>query len=180
GEVVEKSCSECRGDGRVRGESTITVKVPAGVTTGNYIPLRGAGNYGSRGGPPGDVIVFIEEKEHPYFVRHEDDLIYDLAVSFPQAALGSEAEVPTLDGKVNLKIPGGTQSGKLFRLRGKGITHLHSYGKGDQIVRILVWTPTSLSSEEKRMLKELSEKTGIKPPKGDKDFIERLKSTLGF
>jgi len=180
GEVIEKACSECGGDGRVRDDSTITVKVPAGVTTGNYISLRGAGNYGKRGGPPGDVLVFIEEQEHPYFTRDEDDLIYELAISFPQAALGSEAEIPTLDGRVNLKIPSGTQSGKLFRMRGKGIPHLHSYGKGDQIVRVLVWTPTSLSAEEKRLLKELSEKSGIKPPKGDKDFFERLKNKLGF
>jgi molecular chaperone DnaJ len=180
GEVIEKACSVCGGDGRVRGESTITVKVPAGVTTGNYIPMRGAGNYGKRGGPAGDVLVFIEELEHPDFTRHDDDLLYELAIGFPQAALGDEAEVPTLDGRVKLKIPAGTQSGRLFRLRGKGIPHLHSYGKGDQIVRVLVWTPTSLSSEEKRILKDLAEKSGIKPPKGDKDFIERLKNTLGF
>jgi len=180
GEVIEKACSECGGDGRVKGDSTISVKVPAGVTTGNYISMRGAGNYGKRGGPPGDVLVFIEEQEHPYFIRNEDDLIYELAISFPQAALGSEAEVPTLDGKVNLKIPSGTQSGKLFRMRGKGIPRLHSYGRGDQIVRVLVWTPTSLSSEEKRLLKELSEKSGIKPPKGDKEFFERLKNKFGF
>jgi len=181
GEVIEKACPVCGGEGRVRGESTITVKVPAGVTTGNYIPLRGASNYGKRGGPAGDVLVFIEEEEeHPYFTRHEDDLIYELAISFPQATLGTEVEVPTLEGKVNLKIPAGTQSGKLFRLRGKGIPHLHSYGKGDQIVRVLVWIPSSLSSEEKRLLKDLSEKSGIKPPKADKDFFERLRNTQGF
>src|SRR3990170_1599947 len=176
----KRTCPICGGEGRVRGESTINVKVPAGVNTGNYIPLRGAGNYGKRGGPAGDVLVFIEEEEHPYFIRHEDDLIYELAVSFPQVALGTEVEVPTLEGKVNLKIPAGTQSGKLFRLRGKGIPHLHSYGKGDQIVRVLVWIPSSLSSEEKRLLKELAEKSGIKPPKGDKDFFERQRNTLGF
>jgi molecular chaperone DnaJ len=180
GEVIEKACSVCGGEGRVKGESTINVKVPAGVVTGNYIPLRGAGNYGKRGGPAGDVLVFIEEQEHSQFIRHEDDLIYEVAISFPQAAMGTEVEIPTLDGRVNLKIPSGTQSGKLFRLRGKGIPHLHSYGRGDQIVRVLVWVPNSLSSEEKRLLKELSEKSGIKPPKGDKDFFARLRNTLGF
>ncbi len=180
GEVIEKACSTCGGDGRVKGESTINVKVPAGVVTGNYIPLRGAGNYGKRGGPAGDVLVFIEEQEHSQFIRHEDDLIYEVAISFPQAALGTEVEIPTLDGRVNLKIPSGTQSGKPFRLRGKGIPHLHSYGRGDQIVRVLVWVPNSLSSEEKRLLKELAEKSGIKPPKGDKDFFARLRNTLGF
>jgi molecular chaperone DnaJ len=180
GEIIEKACSACGGEGRVKGESTINVKVPAGVVTGNYIPLRGAGNYGKRGGPAGDVLVFIEEQEHSQFTRHEDDLIYEVAISFPQATLGTEVEIPTLDGRVNLKIPSGTQSGKLFRLRGKGIPHLHSYGRGDQIVRVLVWVPNSLSSEEKRLLKELAEKSGIKPPKGDKDFFARLRNTLGF
>jgi molecular chaperone DnaJ len=180
GEIIEKACSACGGEGRVKGESTINVKVPAGVVTGNYIPLRGAGNYGKRDGPAGDVLVFIEEQEHSQFTRHEDDLIYEVAISFPQATLGTEVEIPTLDGRVNLKIPSGTQSGKLFRLRGKGIPHLHSYGRGDQIVRVLVWVPNSLSSEEKRLLKELAEKSGIKPPKGDKDFFARLRNTLGF
>lgn len=119
GMVIDKPCPVCRGEGRVEGVSNISVKIPPGVTTGNYIPIRGAGNAGPRGGPSGDVIVLIEEEEHPVFIRHGDDIVHEMLISFTQAALGDEITVPTLDGNVNLKIPSGTQPGKIFRLREK-------------------------------------------------------------
>lgn len=180
GAVVDRICPECGGQGRVKGISTINVGVPPGVTTGNYIPLRGAGNAGPRGGPPGDVIVFIEEEEHPIFRRHEDDILCEIPISFTQAALGDEIVVPTMDGDANLKIPPGTQSGKIFRFKNKGIPHLHGYGKGDELVRVLVWVPTHLSIEEKRLLKELIDKENMKPPKADKNFLDKLRETLGM
>lgn len=179
GAVIDRMCPQCDGQGRVKGVSTINVKVPPGVTTGNYIPLRGAGNAGPRGGPAGDVIVFIEEEEHPTFRRHEDDIVCEIPISFTQAALGDEIVVPTLDGNEALKIPPGTQSGKIFRFRNKGIPHLHGYGKGDELVRVVVWVPTRLSSEEKKLLKELADKENLKPPKGDKGFFDKLRETLG-
>jgi molecular chaperone DnaJ len=162
----------------VRGTSTINVKVPPGVATGNYIPLRGQGDAGVRGGPPGDLYVFIEEEEHPLFKREGNDILIHLPISISQAALGDEIEAPTLDGKVMLKIPAGTQSGKIFRMRGRGIPALNGYGKGDELAQVVVWVPTSLSAEEKRLLKQLSEMPGFKPPK-DKGFMERLRETLG-
>jgi molecular chaperone DnaJ len=141
----------CKGEGRIRGEETITVKIPAGVSTGNYLTLRGEGNVGPRGGSAGDLIVVIEEKEHEWFERHGDDILFNLTVGFSQLVLGSEVEVPTLTGKVVLKIPAGTQAGKIFRLKGKGIQHLNHYGSGDELVRIRVETPEHLSKEEKEL-----------------------------
>jgi molecular chaperone DnaJ len=179
GAVIDRICPDCGGQGRVKGVSTINVKVPPGVTTGNYIPLRGGGNVGPRGGPAGDVIVLIEEQEHPTFRRHEDDIICEIPLSFTQAALGNEIVVPTLDGNANLKIPPGTQSGKIFKFRNKGIPHLHGYGKGDELVRVVVWVPTRLNAEEKRLLKELADKENLKPPKGGKSFFDKLRETLG-
>lgn len=180
GEVIQKPCSACAGQGRIRGTSAIAVKVPAGVVTGNYIPIRGSGDVGPRGGSSGDLIVLIEELEHDLFRRREDDIIYELPVSFSQAALGDQVGVPTLDGEVNLKIPPGTQSGKIFRLKGKGIPHLHGYGKGDELIRIAVWTPTKLSREEKELLERLARLPGTKPPKAGKSFFDKLKDTLGM
>ncbi len=180
GRIIDTPCPECRGDGRVKGTSTISVKIPPGVATGNYIQMRGAGNIGPRGGPAGDVIVLIEELEHSDFLRRGDDIVHQTLISFTQAALGDEIPVPTLDGKIDLKIPPGTQSGKIFKLKGKGIPRLHGYGKGDELVRVLVWVPTHLSSEEKKLLKELAAKENFKPPEGDKTFFDRLRETLGL
>jgi molecular chaperone DnaJ len=164
----------------VEGTGTISVKIPAGVTTGNYIQLRAAGNAGPRGGPAGDVIVLIEEEVHPDFIRHGDDIIHEIMISFTQAALGDEVQIPTLDGDANLKIPSGTQGGKIFKLKGKGIPHLHGYGKGDELIRVSVWVPTHLSSDEKKLIKDLSSKENLKPPKSNKDFFEKLRDNLGW
>jgi molecular chaperone DnaJ len=135
---------------------------------------------GPRGGPAGDVIVIIEEEEHKDFQRRGDDIVHETLISFTQAALGDEIPIPTLDGRVELKIPSGTQSGKIFKLKGKGIPHLHGYGKGDELVRVLVWIPTKLNSDEKKLLIELALKENIKPPAGDKGFFDKLKETLGM
>jgi molecular chaperone DnaJ len=139
----------------VRGESTVTVKIPAGVTTGNYLTLKGEGDIGDRGGPPGDVLVVIEEIEHDRFERHGDDVLINVPVSTVDLALGTKVQVPTVDGRVALKIPAGTQSHKVFRMRGKGIPHLHGSGRGDQLVRIIGWTPQSIGRGEKKTLEEM-------------------------
>jgi len=178
GKIIKDPCNTCNGEGRVKGESTISVNIPAGVATGNYISLRGEGNIGPKGGPPGDAIIIIEEKEHPHFERHGDDILYDLYLSFSQVALGDHVEVPTLNGKASLSIASGTQSGKILRMKGKGISHLNHHGKGDQLVRIFVWTPTKLSEKEKKLFYELAECDAIKPPAGDKSFFRKVKEAL--
>lgn len=163
GQIIKDPCKSCNGEGRVKGENTLTVNIPAGVNTGNYIPLRGKGNAGRRGGEAGDIMVVIEEKEHPYFIRQDDEIIFDLQVSFPEAALGATVAVPTLWGEATINLEPGTQPGTLIRLRGKGITHLNSVGKGDQHVRISVFVPKSLSSKEKSIIKELSDSENLSP-----------------
>lgn len=179
GKVIEQPCSECHGEGRVLASVTLNVRIPAGVSSGNYIPLREQGNVGPRGGPAGDVIVLIEEEDHPDFERHENDIVYELPISFSQAAMGDSVEVPTLTGKVKLHLPPGTQSGKVFRLRGKGIPHLNGYATGDQLVKVIVWTPTNLGDREKKLFRELATLEGGKVPSRDKSFFERLRETLG-
>jgi len=153
--------------------------VPPGVASGNYIPIQGSGNYGRRGGVPGDVIVIIEEKEHPIFQRRGNDLLAEAAINFPIAALGGEVEIPLLDGKAKIKIPPGTQSGKIFRLKGKGLPILNGYGHGDQLVRIVVWVPDRLSNEEKELLKQLYAIQGATPAKTDRSFFDKLRQTIG-
>jgi molecular chaperone DnaJ len=184
GKVIKEPCQTCHGDGRVQGDATIKVQIPAGVSEGNYIPLRGDGNVGKRGGPAGDIIVVIEEEPHPVFTRNGDDVILDLLVSFPEAALGGDIEVPTLTGRARLKIDPGTQSGRILRMRDKGIPHLNSFGRGDQLVRVNVWIPTSLSAREKQALKELGESETFHPREGDrsanseKSFFGRMKKAF--
>jgi len=164
GEIIEDKCETCDGLGVTRGKTTIEVDVPAGVTTGNYIPVRGAGHAGPRSGVPGDLIVMIEEKPHKLFDRHSDHLLLELPVSIDVAALGGSVEVPTLDGKAKLKIPAGTASGTVLRMRGKGVPHLRGRGTGDELVRIIVWVPRRPSSEEKRLLKALGKEQSKKLP----------------
>ena len=154
------------------------MNIPAGVAEGNYIPLRGQGSVGRRGGPAGDSQVFIKELEHEQFERHGNDVVYDLPVSFSQAALGAEIEVPTLSGKAKMKVPAGTQSGQIFRLRGKGIQDVNGYGRGDQLVRIVVWTPTKLNKKEQTIFRELSDHENGEPPEGGKGFFDRVKEVL--
>ncbi len=179
GKIIREPCSDCRGEGRIKKTATLSVSIPAGVSEGNYIPLRGQGSVGRRGGPSGDCMVFIEEAEHDAFERHGNDILYDLPIGFSQAALGAEVEVPTLAGRAEMKIPAGTQSGQIFRLRGKGVPELNGYRTGDQLVRIMVWTPTKLTRQEEVLLRELAELENARPPEGGKGLFERVKEALG-
>jgi molecular chaperone DnaJ len=163
GQVIKDPCNTCSGEGRVKVEATIKVNIPAGVSEGNYIPLRGQGNAGRRGGDAGDALIIIEEKKHDYFVRSGNDVIYNLIISFPDAALGGEVTVPTLDGNTAVTIEEGTQPGTRITLRGKGIPQLNSYEKGNQIILVNVYVPTKLNSKEKATLKELSKSPHIAP-----------------
>ncbi len=179
GTVIARPCPRCGGDGRTQGSTTISVKIPPGVSDGNYIPIRGRGNVGPRGGPPGDVIVSIAEKEDEYFVRRDDDIICEIPISFSQAALGDDVEVPTLDGTTTIQLPPGTQCGKVFRLKGKGIPHLRGYRTGDELVKIIVWTPTKLNAEAKKLFSELANTEGIRPPKPGRSLWGKVKDALG-
>lgn len=177
GRIVREPCRECRGDGRVAETETIAVKVPAGVATGNFIPLRGMGDVGPRGGPAGDLIVLIEEKPHPVFDRDGDDLRLDLPIGFATAALGGKVEVPTLDGTAAVDVSPGTQNGRVVRVRGKGLPGLRG-GRGDLLARLVVWVPTKLSAAERRQLEELGRGEGLKPPRPGKSLFERVKDAF--
>ena len=184
GKIIRDKCATCGGEGRVQGETTIKVNVPAGVSEGNYIPMRGQGNAGVRGGPSGDLIVIIEEEPHKIFQRNGDDIILDLLISYPEAALGKDIEVPTLGGRARLKIEPGTQSGKILRMRDKGIPRLNSSHRGDELVRVNVWIPSKLTKEDKEVLKSLEKSENVKPKEGDrsahsdKSFFEKMKDNF--
>lgn len=176
GETLTDPCRRCRGEGRIAGEATVSVTVPAGVAAGNYIQLRGLGEVGRRGGPAGDVIVFIEVKEHAVFERHGDDLVMDLPLTYTTAVLGGREEVPTLDGKVALDIPRGIQPGKILRLRGRGLPSLRERRRGDILVRVQVWIPGKTSSEEKALLERLQGLESMPPAPGEKAEEGRSRS----
>ncbi|MCB0833243.1 MAG: molecular chaperone DnaJ [Bacteroidetes bacterium] len=179
GSIVEKPCATCHGEGVAMGETVLSVTVPAGVTTGNYIPLRGQGHSAPHGGQPGDVVVILEELDDEVFERHGDDILFDLPISFPQAVLGTDIEVPTLYGSARLTIPAGIQSGKILRMRGKGIPHLNAGGSGDQLVRVLVYTPTRLNEHEKKIMRELLESENLLPSKeSESGFFKKVKEAF--
>ncbi len=178
GKIVEHPCSSCDGEGRVRGESTLDVEIPAGVAEGQYLTIRNEGNIGLRGGPSGDVLVIIEEKPHPHFQRHGNDILYDLNISFPQLILGDEVEVPTLEGKARITIAPGTQSGKILRMRGKGIPNLNGGGAGDQLIRITAYTPTKLGEAEKNLIRQLAKFESLFPEKADKGLFEKMREAI--
>jgi molecular chaperone DnaJ len=165
GVIVTDPCRLCNGTGVVRGKEKVSVKIPAGVATGNYITVRGGGDLGERGGVTGDLYVIIEEKDDPLFERHGNDVLVDLPLTYSQLALGTKLEIPTLGGKVLFKIPPGTPSHKIFRMKGKGIPHLNSYGKGDQLVRVVAWVPEKVNKRETELLKELDESLAGRLPK---------------
>ena len=177
GTTIANKCTVCKGEGRVYGEENISIDIPAGVQEGMQLSVAGKGNTGERGGAAGDLIVLIEEEAHPQLHRDGLNVAFDLHISFPDAAFGIQAEVPTIDGRAKIKIPPGTQSGKVFRLKGKGFPALQSYEKGDQLIYVNVWTPQHLSAEEKAMLEKMQESQNFqpKPEKGDKGFFERVK-----
>ena len=182
GQVIEKQCGDCSGQGRVDGEPTIRVNVPAGVEQGMTINLRGQGNAGVRGGSSGDLRIEISELPNEHFVREGDDLLYDLHISFPDAALGADVEVPTLKGRARVQIDPGTQSGKILRMRGRGLGGLHSSRRGDQLVRVHVWTPRNLSEEEKEALEDLRKSKSFSPnqdrQRDGKSIFDRVKDVF--
>lgn len=177
GQQITAKCTSCHGDGTVRGEETITINIPAGVSDGMQLSMSGKGNAAPNGGIPGDLIILIEEIPHESLKREGNNVVYDLHVSIIDAALGYSAEVPTIDGKAKIKIEPGTQSGKLLRLKGKGIPEVNSYHRGDEIIHINIWTPKALSSEERNMLEKLRDSPNFKPQPGknDKSFFEKMK-----
>jgi molecular chaperone DnaJ len=177
GQIITDKCKSCHGDGIVRGEDVVTVKIPVGVHEGIQLSVNGKGNAAPRGGIPGDLIVVIEEAEHEHFMREGNNLFYEQHISIVDAAMGTQVDVPTLDGKARIKVESGTQSGKVLRLKGKGIPDINGYGKGDLLVSIQVWTPKHLSSEEKKLMEKLRDSENFKPKPGtkDKSFFDRMK-----
>lgn len=177
GKIITNKCEKCYGEGIVQGEEVVTIKIPAGVGEGMQLSVGGKGNAARRGGIPGDLLVLIAEEEHPELERDENDLIYNLFLSFPDLALGITAEIPTIDGKVKVKIEAGTQPEKILRLRGKGIPDVNGYGKGDLLVKIHAWVPQKLSSEEKKQLEKLQQLPNFQVPEETKErnFFDRVK-----
>jgi molecular chaperone DnaJ len=182
GTTITHKCGSCKGEGRVYGEETVTLDIPAGVSEGMQLNLGGKGNAGERGGSPGDLIILIEEEMHEQLQRDGLNVVYDLHISIPDAIFGTNLEVPTIDGKAKIKIPAGTQSGKIFRLKGKGFPSINSsYEKGDQLIHVNVWTPQDLTSEEKAMMEKLklSQNFTPRPEKNEKSFFDKVKEMFG-
>lgn len=178
GSTITSKCGTCRGEGRVYNEETISIDVPAGVQAGMQLSVGGKGNAGERGGSAGDLLVVIEEETHKELQREGLNVAYDLHISFTDAVFGTSVEVPTIDGRAKIKVPPGTQSGKIFRLKGKGFPHVHShYEKGDQLIQVNVWTPQDLDNDEKEMLEKLSKSPNMtpNPEKTEKGFFDKLK-----
>ncbi len=177
GSTIKDKCHTCHGDGIVRGEEVITLNIPAGVADGMQLSVSGKGNAAQRGGINGDLIVVIEEEEHAELKRDGHNLFYECYVNFADAALGISVEIPTVDGKAKIKIDAGTQSGKVLRLKGKGLPDVNSYHKGDLLVNINVWTPQHLSAEEKKVIEKLKESKNFhpNPGKNNKTFFEKMK-----
>ncbi len=177
GEVISANCSKCKGDGRMYGEEMLEIEIPAGVAEGMQLKMSGKGNAGLRGGPAGDLLISITEKSHKYLQREGNNVIFELYLNFADAALGTSVEVPTIGGKVKIKIPAGTQSGKIFRLKGKGLPSVQSYDTGDQLIHVNVWTPKKLNNEEKKLLEKLREMPNFKPQPGksEKGFFDKMK-----
>lgn len=179
GQIVKERCPDCHGRGRRERERKIEIKVPPGVDSGVTLRVSGEGESGWRGGPPGDLLIFLKVRPHELFKREGSDIILEVPVSFAQAALGTEIEVPTLDGKARLKVPEGTQPGTFFRLRGKGIPYLRGHGRGDQHVKISVKIPQKLSAKEKELLYEYARLTGEEVAPPDKGIFSKVKDALG-
>jgi molecular chaperone DnaJ len=177
GSTIANKCTSCKGEGRVYGEETVTIEIPAGVQEGMQLSMNGKGNAGERGGANGDLVILIEEEAHAQLHRDGLNVAFDLHISFPEAVFGTSIEVPTIDGKAKIKIPPGTQSGKIFRLKGKGFPAVNSYEKGDQLIHVNIWTPQHVSSEEKAMLEKMQESENFspKPEKGDKSFFDKVR-----
>jgi molecular chaperone DnaJ len=175
GKMIKEKCTTCRGSGKVRKQKKISVKVPAGVDNGQQIRMTGHGEPGANGGPAGDLYVVFQVSEHEFFERDGDDIYCEMPLTFVQAALGDEIEVPTLYGKVKLKIPAGTQTGTNFRLRGKGVKNVHGRGQGDQHIKIKIVTPKNLTEKQKQLLRDFSEISGTMPDEQQDGFFDKVK-----
>ncbi len=189
GNTITAKCGGCKGDGRVYGEELITLDLPAGVQDGMQLSMNGRGNAGERGGASGDLLLVIEEEKHPHLKRHDLDVVYQLRVSFPDAVLGTQVEVPTIDGKAKIRIPPGTQGGKIFRLKGKGFPAFQSYEKGDELIEVNVWSPQQLTDEERSLLEKLQQSPNFHPDapssaaeddenKEEKSFFDKIKDAF--
>ncbi|MEO7312432.1 MAG: molecular chaperone DnaJ [Chitinophagaceae bacterium] len=181
GTVIANKCTTCKGEGRVYGEETVTIDIPAGVQEGMQLSVSGRGNAGERGGGNGDLLVMIEEEAHKELQRDGLNVAYELHISFPQAVFGTELQVPTIDGKAKIKIPPGTQSGKIFRLKGKGFPSVQSYEKGDQLIHVSIWTPQHVSADEKEALEKMEASNNFQPSseKQKTSFFDKVKEMFG-
>lgn len=179
GKIIKTPCKECRGRGKVRVNRKIKIKIPAGVDNGSRLRVAHEGEAGQRGGPPGDLYVYLFVKPHKLFTREGNDVICEVPINFVQASLGDEIEVPTLDGKVKLKIPEGTQTGTTFRIKDKGIPHLRGHGRGDQHVRVKLITPKKLTDRQKELLQEFAKAGGADPSAEEKGFFKKFKDAFG-
>jgi len=179
GSTIADPCSKCGGQGSVRRTQSLSVKIPPGVDTSSRLKLRGEGQAGAGGGPSGDLYVVIRVQEHPLFRREENDVICDMPISFPQAALGTDLDVPTLEGKMRMRIPPGTQSGAVFKLKGKGVADLHGYGRGDHLVHVLIETPRKLTARQRELLEEFARMSGEEVHPMSKGFLEKVKEMFG-
>ena len=171
GKIINEKCTFCNGEGVLMSEEVISINIPAGVGEGMQLSLSGKGNAARRGGVNGDLIVLIEEEEHPELVRDGNDLLYNVFIGYPEAVLGETVEIPTIEGKVKVKIEAGTQPGKILHLRGKGLPDVNGYGKGDLLAKVNVWIPKNLSKDEKKLVEKMKEAEGFKPGSGDKKSI---------
>ena len=181
GQQITATCGKCKGEGRQLNKSEVEIEIPAGVQEGMQLSLRGKGNAGKLGGQTGDLLIVVEEKVHDSFTRDGQNIVYDLFLNFADAALGTKVEVPTLDGKVKIKVPAGTPAGKIFRLKGKGLPSVQSYGTGDQLINVNIWTPKTLNKDEKLMMEKMREMENFQPQigAGEKGFFERMKDYFG-
>ncbi len=181
GQEITDKCTHCKGSGREYKDENIEIKIPAGVDEGMQLTMRGAGNAGERGGPAGDLLIVVEAKKNASLVRDGVHVHYKLDISFPDAVEGGSFEVPTITGKARIKVPAGTQSGKIFRLKGKGFPEINGYGTGDQLVHVQIYTPKTLSADEKKMIAKMKESENFKPKKdtkNDKNFFDKVKSVF--
>ncbi|GAB7088499.1 molecular chaperone DnaJ [Marinifilum fragile] len=178
GKMITNKCTSCAGEGIVRDEEVISINIPAGVAEGMQLSVSGKGNAARRGGINGDLLILIQEEEHPELVRDENDLLYNLFISIPDSILGTAVEIPTIENKVKVKIDGGTQPGKILRLRGKGLPDVNGYGRGDLLVKINVWVPNNVSKEEKKVLEKLQNSESFKPQptSQEKSFFKKVRN----
>ena len=182
GKVITSPCSKCRGEGVVRGEEVVEIRIPAGVAEGMQLSVSGKGNAARRGGINGDLLVVIEEEKNSELVRDGSDLLHNLKIPVTTAILGGEVEVPTIDSKARIKIAAGTQAGKVLRLKGKGLPELNGYGRGDILAIVDVIIPTKLTSEEKKLLEKLADQPNFKKaetPRGEQNIFDRMRNFFG-